>query len=207
MSNKKYNYVYVTTNLISGKKYIGSHSSNDINNDYLGSGTALKKDIKYFGKQFFSKKIIAIYDTREQAYQVESELLNDMWFSTDTYNIYKTTSGLISHTEDTRLKMSKSKGGENNPMFGKPSPNKGKAKSALSKILISKALSGGTSKPKHVKHKLSGIVYNSIREAADAFDIKYPNLKQQLIRGSFNCEFEYHTEADNDCLTSNSNVQ
>ena len=35
--------IYVTTNLINSKKYIGKDSNNDPN--YLGSGTLLKEDI------------------------------------------------------------------------------------------------------------------------------------------------------------------
>ena len=42
-------FVYVTTNLINGKKYLGKH--NGKSNSYLGSGKALKKAIKKYGKK------------------------------------------------------------------------------------------------------------------------------------------------------------
>jgi hypothetical protein len=32
---KKYNYVYVTTNLINGAQYVGDHSTNNLNDDTL----------------------------------------------------------------------------------------------------------------------------------------------------------------------------
>ena len=36
-----YHFVYETTNLINGKKYIGKHSTDDLNDGYLGSGKAI----------------------------------------------------------------------------------------------------------------------------------------------------------------------
>ena len=48
--------VYITTNLINGKKYIGSHSMNIPS--YLGSGVDLTKDIKFYGKDNFKREIL-----------------------------------------------------------------------------------------------------------------------------------------------------
>lgn len=50
------NIVYCTTNLINGKKYIGSH--NGKNPNYLGSGTNFNKAIKKHGKENFIKQIL-----------------------------------------------------------------------------------------------------------------------------------------------------
>jgi len=44
-------YVYKITNNINDKIYIGKHSSKDINRDsYLGSGIAISKAIKKYGR-------------------------------------------------------------------------------------------------------------------------------------------------------------
>jgi hypothetical protein len=44
-------YVYKIINIINGKIYIGKHSSTDINRDsYLGSGIAIAKAIKKYGR-------------------------------------------------------------------------------------------------------------------------------------------------------------
>ena len=48
--------VYCTTNLINGKKYIGSHKNN--NDSYLGSGVYLAKAIKKYGKENFVRETL-----------------------------------------------------------------------------------------------------------------------------------------------------
>ena len=39
-------FVYITTNLLNGKQYIGDHSSPSLNDSYLGSGKAIKSAIR-----------------------------------------------------------------------------------------------------------------------------------------------------------------
>lgn len=61
-----YGYIYETTNLINGKKYIGQHKSNKFDNWYLGSGITLKKAIKKYGKENFYTRIIEKIDTGKE---------------------------------------------------------------------------------------------------------------------------------------------
>lgn len=65
-----YYYIYMTTNLINGKKYIGQHKG-PLNDSYLGSGTIIKKAIKQYGRENFQKEILCICDSRENANQQE----------------------------------------------------------------------------------------------------------------------------------------
>ena len=65
---KTYNFVYKTTNLINGKYYFGKHSTNNLDDGYLGSGTALLFAIDKYGKENFSRKIICFYDTEKDTY-------------------------------------------------------------------------------------------------------------------------------------------
>lgn len=50
--------IYKTTNIKNGKYYIGKHQTENENDSYLGSGIALKKAIKKFGKNSFIKEIL-----------------------------------------------------------------------------------------------------------------------------------------------------
>lgn len=62
--------VYLTTNLINSKKYIGSHHSST--DDYLGSGVLLSIAIKKYGKENFSK-VILWEGSEKDRYFVEQE--------------------------------------------------------------------------------------------------------------------------------------
>ena len=67
--------VYKTVNLVNGKFYIGVHKTDNPYDDYLGSGKLIKSAIKKYGISNFKKEIIAIFDSKADAYQLESELL------------------------------------------------------------------------------------------------------------------------------------
>jgi len=61
--------IYITTNLINGKKYIGKDEKN--NSDYLGSGIHLTRSIKKYGKENFRKEIIEHCKTSEELKEKE----------------------------------------------------------------------------------------------------------------------------------------
>ena len=52
MKKKLYYYIYRTTNLINGMKYVGRRTCNCPieDDDYLGSGTAFKKALELYGR-------------------------------------------------------------------------------------------------------------------------------------------------------------
>ena len=76
-NEKKYNYFYKITNKVNNKFYYGVHSTDNIDDGYMGSGTKLKIAIKKYGIENFSKEILVYFETREEAYIHESEMVTE----------------------------------------------------------------------------------------------------------------------------------
>lgn len=84
-------YIYIITNLINGKKYIGKRSCKcPIEKDkYMGSGLALKKAQKKYGIDNFEKKILLICNTEDEAYEEERKAVElvKAWENPMYYNL------------------------------------------------------------------------------------------------------------------------
>jgi hypothetical protein len=74
---KKFHYIYKSINLINGKYYIGMHSTNDINDGYIGSGKRLWYSIKKYGKENFKTEIIEMLPNRNSLKEREKEIVNE----------------------------------------------------------------------------------------------------------------------------------
>ncbi len=74
---KKYHCIYKTTNLLNCKFYIGIHSTNNLNDGYLGSGKRLKRSIKKYGKENFNIEYLEFFDSRELLAEREKQLVNE----------------------------------------------------------------------------------------------------------------------------------
>lgn len=84
----KYHYVYKITNNINGKFYIGIHSTNNMDDGYMGSGVAIIDAIQKYGIQNFSKVIIDTFSNREDALKKEKLLVTEELVKSDTcYNL------------------------------------------------------------------------------------------------------------------------
>jgi hypothetical protein len=91
----KYYTIYKTTNLINNKIYIGLHTTNKLNDGYLGSGIFLKKAIKKYGYQNFKKEILYVFDNKKDMITKEKEIVNEEFIlRKDTYNMSKGGYGL-----------------------------------------------------------------------------------------------------------------
>ena len=62
--DNKYYLVYITTNLINGKFYIGVHETHNLNDGYLGSGKILRNSVYYHGKENFKREILEFCDNK-----------------------------------------------------------------------------------------------------------------------------------------------
>jgi len=69
--------IYKTTNIINHKYYIGKHKTKNINDSYLGSGIALNRAIKRYGKDAFQKQILFVFDTELEMVQKEKEIVTE----------------------------------------------------------------------------------------------------------------------------------
>ena len=72
---KKYHFIYKTTNLLNGKYYYGMHSTNNLDDGYLGSGTYLRRSLNKYGNENHKKEIVEFCETRELLKQRESEII------------------------------------------------------------------------------------------------------------------------------------
>lgn len=87
--HKKYRYLYKITNLVNNKIYVGIHSTNNLEDGYMGSGKALHfAKIKY-GIENFKKEIISFHDSVESLNEAEAKIVNKEFVKRkDTYNLY-----------------------------------------------------------------------------------------------------------------------
>lgn len=74
---KKYHYFYKITNNVNGKYYYGVHSTDNLDDGYMGSGTLLKYSFRKYGKKNFTKEILHYFDSAEELFDFEREFVNE----------------------------------------------------------------------------------------------------------------------------------
>lgn len=80
--------IYKVTCTINGMIYIGYHSTNDVNDSYLGSGKYLLNAIKKYGSNKFRKEILYVFENKNDALLKEAEIVNiEFVRRKDTYNL------------------------------------------------------------------------------------------------------------------------
>lgn len=128
----KYGFIYVTTNKVNGKKYIGQRKYYGDHASYLGSGSVLRKAIQKYGIENFSREVIEECATKEELNERET-----FWIgfynadqSDDYYNICTGGEGGFGRgknppwygkhlSESHKEHLSSAKRGDKNPFFGK----------------------------------------------------------------------------------------
>lgn len=83
-----YHIVYKTTNTLNGKYYYGVHSTTIVNDDYLGSGTNIRRAIKKYGREVFKREVLCVFDDRDSALYYEKTVVTPkILLDEDCYNI------------------------------------------------------------------------------------------------------------------------
>lgn len=68
--------------------YIGCHKTLNPEDDYIGSGTILKRAIKKYGIENFKKEVLFVFDTPEEMFVKEMEIVDKLFIeSENTYNL------------------------------------------------------------------------------------------------------------------------
>lgn len=74
-SRRKFHVVYKTTCLVNNRYYIGLHSTDDLDDNYLGSGIRLQRSLKKYGKEQHTRIILEVLSTRQEAAEREKALI------------------------------------------------------------------------------------------------------------------------------------
>lgn len=208
--------LYETTCEVNSMTYIGCHATNDLNDGYLGSGTHLTRAIKKHGKDSFSRKIIQFFDNPVDMFASEKlTVTEDYVKNKNTYNLVvggfggfkvqnidewkhklkessanrkvKTPMLGKNHTDETKLKMSKSNKGRTPWNIGLPGTWTGKSHSTESKQKISQNRTGlttGKDNPMFGKSAVKGRKwFNNGTNTFYLFPDDSKILELSLIRG------------------------
>lgn len=157
-------YIYLTTNLINGRKYIGKKHSSVFLKNYKGSGKIIKQALKKYGKENFKVELICFCETIDELNKMERYYIKlyNADISDDFYNIAvggegfgargknngmygrKRTKEEIEKIKKTQMERGVSRG-KNNPMFGRKRTEEEREK--ISKTLKKNKTTAGENNP------------------------------------------------------------
>jgi len=80
--------VYKITNVVNEKIYVGVHQTENLDGGYMGSGNLIKRAIRKYGVENFEKEYLAIFDNRDDMFDMEAIIVNEEFVtSSNTYNM------------------------------------------------------------------------------------------------------------------------
>lgn len=192
-----YGFIYQTTNLINGKRYVGM-CKNTHRERYLGSGKLLKQAIKKYGRENFQRIVLEECETLEQASESEKKWIQKL---NPEYNIslggfggnpdtLKEYWNSIPDKKKARNWGRSSVAGSKNPMYGRKHSEKTK------KLIGSKSINrkwgrktpvNGANNPRAlpviVVFKDRKETFDCLKDASDKYGFNYSTLKALLKSG------------------------
>lgn len=195
-----YHYVYLITNIQTGKKYIGKHSTENLQDGYLGSGVIIQKILSSGKKDILKKEILQFYNTEDQAYKGQAFYITQ-YNAVKDENFYNLCEGGKNHpmTQEIKKKIGEKakqrlENKENHPMYNKHhsektkqkisntvkekyqngyiNPNKGKTLSQEQKEHL-REIRLGTKLSEETKEKISASVKEKFKQ--------HPELKEKIV--------------------------
>lgn len=70
--------VYKTTNLVTGKLYVGTHVTDTLDDGYLGSGTVFRRALNKYGDHNFQRDVIFDCDNAEEMFALEALIVDTL---------------------------------------------------------------------------------------------------------------------------------
>jgi len=142
--------IYKITNNINRKIYVGYHSTKNIDDGYMGSGKLIKRAIEKYGIDCFSKEILSIFDTKEEAESEEKRIVDrDFTLREDTYNLSIGGNICILH-------------GENNGFYGKKHTTESR------KLISESNLGNPKDTGKHILY--NGVLFKNLQDSINGID-------------------------------------
>jgi hypothetical protein len=74
---KKYHFIYKTTNLINNKFYVGMHSTDNLGDGYFGSGKIINYSVDKHGVENHKVEILEFLSSRAELKKREAEIVNE----------------------------------------------------------------------------------------------------------------------------------
>ncbi len=89
MANRKKHYiVYLIENLLNAKIYVGFHSTDEIEDGYMGSGKLIRRAIEKYGVENFKRTVLFDFDNRHDAETMERRIVDEDFVEDPmTYNM------------------------------------------------------------------------------------------------------------------------
>ena len=143
--------IYLTTNLVNGKQYIGKDRNN--NPYYLGGGVLLKEDIKVFGKSNFKKETLEVCSSIKELKQKEVYWLEhfNAAGNNNFYNLTNKSGGSDNGPTKTKAYLDRGKS-ISKSRTGNTYPLASEAQRGLKKDKVSKALKNKSKSEEHKKN-------------------------------------------------------
>jgi group I intron endonuclease len=193
-------YVYLITNKVNGKKYIGSSRKDKVDPEYYGSGRLITNALKKYGSYNFTREILweGEGDARgvETRYLIEVDAANNPNY----YNLTNDARGNDQHSEEHKLTISEKLTGRklskttcrkiSEAKKGRPTRKKGKPDG--SKPGVTKAHTGRISPNRGkgnpiLQYDLEGNYiseWNNINEAISSLNLQISNESiRQCLKG------------------------